>query len=102
MEMRPIEIGLVNTTTKRVPPAKMADVVAALNVQVTQHLPHHWNTVPDAVVRLVPDQNHIPRGVWPVVLVDQLQFHEGGFHYLDHNQPAAKVLFTLGSDDWSI
>lgn len=101
MQMRPIEIGLVDTTGT-VGPHTMADVVAALNVQVTQHLPRYWSTAPDAIVRMVTEPQRIPRGVWPVMLVDHLKYDEGGFHYLSHNQPAAKVLLTQSSNDWSI
>lgn len=101
MLMRPIEIGLVDTTGL-VGLHTMADVVAALNVQVTQHLLRYWTKAPDAIVRLVTEPQRIPRGVWPVMLVDQLKHQEGGFHYLWHNQPAAKVLLTPGSNDWSI
>ena len=99
--MRPIEIGLVDTTGL-VGPHTMADVVAALNVQVTQHLPLCWSKAPDAIVRLVTEPQRIPPGVWPVMLVDHLKHEEGGFHYLWHNQPAAKVLLTPGSNDWSV
>jgi hypothetical protein len=99
--MRPVEIGLVDTTGT-VDIKIMAATVAALNVQITQHLPQFWPTVPAAVVRLLTEPNPIPQGVWPLRLVNKLKYNEGGFHYTDHNQPGAKVVVTPNSNDWTI
>ncbi len=80
----------------------MAAAVAALNVQITQHLPQFWRTAPAAIVRLLTEPHAIPAGVWPIILVDKLHHNEGGFHYTSHNQPCAKVVVTPDSHDWTI
>ena len=98
--MRPVEIGLVDTTGA-VDIGLMAATVAALNAQITQHLSQFWSTVP-AVVRLLTEPKAIPQGVWPLRLVTKLKYNEGGFHYTDHNQPGAKVVVTPNSNDWTI
>jgi len=99
--MRPIEIGLVDTTGA-VDLGKLAEVAAALEVQITQHLPKCWRTAPAAVVRVLTDAKNIPPGVWPIKLVDELKEKEKGFHLTDHYQPYAKVVVKPGSDDWTI
>jgi hypothetical protein len=40
--------------------------------------------------------------MWPVQLVKSLPPGEGGFHVTKHNQPYAKVIWTEGSDDWTV
>lgn len=99
--MRPVEIGLVDATGT-VGAKVLAEVVAALNVQVTHHLPRHWSTAPAAVVRLLADPHEIPLGVWPIQLVKELKLKEGGFHSTAHNQPFAKVVVSATTDDWTI
>lgn len=100
--MRPVEIGLVDTTGKNIDIDTMAAAVAALNVQITQHLPRYWSTVAPAVVRLLTKPEPIPPSVWPIMLVDDLKHQVHGFHYTSHNQPAAKVVATPDDNDWTI
>ncbi len=101
--MRPIEIALIDTTDgQRVDSRVMAATVAALNVQVTQHLPRYWSTAPAAIVRQLNKPDQIPPGVWPIYLVDSLPNDVGGLHYRAHFQPAAKVVAVPNSDHWTI
>lgn len=99
--MRPVVLGLVDTTNT-IDAETLATTAAALNVQVTQHLPQYWRTAPPAVVRVLTDPDNIPPGVWPIKLVNELQQKEGGFHFTDNNQPYAKVVVTPGSNDWTL
>jgi mannose-6-phosphate isomerase-like protein (cupin superfamily) len=101
--MRPIEIALIDTTNDRkIDRRLMAATVAALNVQVTQHLPRYWRTAPAAIVRQLNKHERLPLGVWPIMLVDSLPNDVGGFHYTSHNQPAAKIVAKPDSDHWTI
>src|SRR5277367_989280 len=63
--MRPVEIGLVDTTGT-VHPHTMSAAVAAFNIQVSQHLRQYWGFAPEVIVRLHPKSKPIPRGVWPI------------------------------------
>ncbi len=101
--MRPIEIALIDATREQqINPRLMAAAVAALNVQVTQHLPRCWSTAPAAIVRQLNKPEQIPPGVWPIFLVDSLPNDVGGLHYTSHFQPAAKVVAVPHSDHWTI
>ncbi len=97
--MLQIKVVLVDATGE-VAPDKMAAAAEALNVQVTRDLPQFWNV--QATVSYRPDPNSIPQGMWPVQLVKSLPPGEGGFHMTKHNQPYAKVIYSAGSDDWTI
>jgi hypothetical protein len=97
--MLQIKVVLVDTTGE-VAADKMAAAAEALNVQVTRDLPQFWNV--QATVAYRPDPNSIPQGMWPVQLVRSLPPGEGGFHMTKHNQPYAKVIYSAGSDDWTI
>jgi hypothetical protein len=99
--MRPVEIGLVDTT-ERVHRHTMSAAVAAFNIQVSQHLRRYWGFAPEVIVRLLANSKPIPRGVWPIKLVDKLKFNEGGFHATTSARPFAKVVVTPGSNDWTI
>ncbi len=97
--MLQIKVVLVDMTGN-VGPDKMAAAAEALNVQVTRDLPQFWNI--QATVSYQPDQTSVPQGMWPVQLVKSLPPGEGGFHVTKHNQPYAKVIWTEGSDDWTV
>jgi hypothetical protein len=97
--MSVMQVGLVDTTGK-IDPNQMQSVAAALNVQVTQHLPQFWNV--QASVQYLPNHHRIPSGFWPVKLVATLPPNEGGFHLDKHNQPYAEVIATPNDPSWSI
>jgi hypothetical protein len=97
--MLQIKVVLVDMTGN-VGADKMAAAAEALNVQVTRDLPQFWNI--QATVSYQPDQASVPQGMWPVQLVKSLPPGEGGFHVTKHNQPYAKVIWTEGSDDWTV
>ena len=97
--MLQIKVVLVDMTGN-VGPDKMAAAAEALNVQVTRDLPQFWNI--QATVSYQPDQTSVPQGMWPVQLVKSLPPGEGGFHVTKHNQPYAKVIWTEGTDDWTV
>jgi hypothetical protein len=99
--MRSVEIGLIDTT-ETVDTRTMAAAVAALNIQVSQHLRQHWGFAPDVTVRLLTKAEPIPREVWPIRLVDKLLQKEGGFHSTTADGPFAKVVVTRDSNDWTI
>jgi hypothetical protein len=100
--VRSVEIGLIDTTGT-VDPKKLSAAVAALNIQMTQHLRQYWSIAPAATVRLLANDEPIPLGVWPIRLVKELKLKEGGFHTTTHsNQPYAKVVVTQRNDDWTI
>jgi hypothetical protein len=93
------KIGLVDTTGT-LKPESVAEVAAALNVQVTRDVPQYWNV--SAAVSYLTDPTRVPQGVWPVQLVKHLPPGEGGFHLTKHNQPYAKVIASPDNLDWSI
>jgi hypothetical protein len=97
--MSVIQVGLVDATGK-LDPAFVDATAAALNIQVMRDLPQFWNI--KATVRHLPNLNHIPAGVWPVLLVDKLPPHEGGVHLDKNHQPYSLVIGTPDNDDWTI
>ena len=97
--MLPIQIGLTDTTGS-VDAATLASVAAAINTQVTRDLPQFWTV--QASVQVLTDPASVPAGVWPVQIVAQLDDNAGGYHLADNNQPYAKVLYTPGSDEWTV
>lgn len=97
--MLPIRIGLVDTTG-RIDAAMVADVAAALNVQVARDLARYWPVA--ATVSYLPDLARIPQGMWPVMLVSHLPPNQGGVHLTQANQPFAKVLASPDSPEWTI
>jgi hypothetical protein len=97
--MLPTQIGLVDLTGEA-EPATLTAVAAALNIQVTRDLPQFWSV--SATVDYLPNPHRIPQGVWPVQLVKSLPPGEGGYHMTKHKQPYAKVIFTPGSEEWTV
>jgi hypothetical protein len=97
--MLPTQIGLVDLTGEA-DAATLTAVAAALNVQVTRDLPQFWSV--SATVDYLPNPHRIPQGVWPVQLVKSLPPGEGGYHMTKHKQPYAKVIFTPGSEEWTV
>jgi len=97
--MLPTKIGLVDMTGE-VDAQTMTAVAAALNIQVTRDLPQFWSV--NATVACLPDHRKVPQGVWPIQLVKTLPPGEGGFHMTRNKQPYAKVIFTPGSEEWSV
>jgi hypothetical protein len=98
--MKPVEIGLIDTTGS-VDTHLMAATVAALNVQV-KHLRQYWTNAPEATAILLTAAKAAPPGVWQIQLVASLQEKEGGFHSINAGEPFAKVVVTPGSNDWTI
>jgi hypothetical protein len=94
-----IQVGLVDFTGL-LDPSLMDSAAAALTIQVTRDLPQFWPI--QATVRVLPDKNRIPAGVWPVQLVASLPPGEGGFHTDKNHQPYAKVIASPSSSDWTI
>jgi hypothetical protein len=97
--MSVIQVGLVDATAK-LDPAFVDAAAAALNIQVMRDLRQFWNV--DATVRHLPNVNHIPAGVWPVMLVDKLPPGEGGVHLDKNHQPYSLVIGTPGDEEWTI
>jgi hypothetical protein len=97
--MLPTKIGLVDMTGE-VDAQTMTAVAAALNIQVTRDLPQYWSV--NATVAYLPNHHRIPQGVWPIQLVKTLPPGEGGYHMTRNKQPYAKVIYTPGSEEWSV
>jgi hypothetical protein len=97
--MSVIQVGLVDKTEK-LDAALLQATATALNIQVMRDFTQFWNV--QATVRLLPDPNQIPVGVWPVFLVAKLPPGEGGVHLDKKNQPYALVIGTPDSNDWTI
>ena len=97
--MSVIQVGLVDTTGK-IDPHLVEAAAAAINVQALRDLPQYWNVT--GTVRVLPDPQQIPAGVWPVFLVAKLPPGEGGVHLDKNNQPYALVIGTPGDEQWTI
>ena len=93
----PIRIGLVDATRAGLDPAKLAEVAAALDVQVTRDVSRDWDI--QATVQVVPYKHQIAQGVWPVFVVDRIPRGEGGFRTTSNHQPYAKV---VAGPTWTI
>jgi hypothetical protein len=102
--MRPIQIGLVDKTQehKGLVSKSIDDAVAAFNIQIAQHLSKCWSTArPARVVQLEMEDPEVGQaGVWPIILVDDLDKGIGGFHSTEHHRPYAKV--AVRDADWTI
>jgi hypothetical protein len=85
-----VRIGLVDATYAGIDQAKLAEVAAALDVQVTRDVSRIWDI--QATVQFLPYKHKIPQGVWPVFVVDKLARDEGGFQTTANHQPYAKVV----------
>ncbi|MDN0075073.1 hypothetical protein QU481_09220 [Crenobacter sp. SG2303] len=94
-----IQVGLVDKNSG-IDPSLLQEAAAALNIQVMRDVPKFWNV--QATVRYLPHARHIPIGVWPVFLVDNLPPDEGGFHLNKRNQPFAEVEASPASDGWTV
>jgi len=92
-----VRIGLVDATYAGIDQAKLAEVAAALDLQVTRDLSRDWDVC--ATVQLLPYKHKIPQGVWPVFVVDKLPRGEGAFQTTANHQPYAKV---VASPTWTI
>ncbi len=90
-------IGLTDATDT-MDHGAMSDAATALNIQVSRDLPQFWPAT--ATVTYVADITLIPQGVWPVMIVSQLDDGEAGIHLTAQGQPYAKVLATAGSVAW--
>ena len=98
--MSVIQIGLIDRTRVGLNGTLVQSVAAALNVQVIRDLPQFWNI--KATVTYLPRGSHIPLGVWPAMLVDQLPPGEGGVHLDKHNQPYALIAASADNDGWTL
>jgi hypothetical protein len=92
-----VRIGLVDATTAGLEQAKLAEVAAVLDLQVTRDVSRYWDV--QATVQHVPYRSHIPQSVWPIFVVDKLARGEGAFRTTAMHQPFAKV--ALGPT-WTI
>lgn len=99
--MTTTQIVLVDLTHS-IDPSLLQAAATALNQQVTQDLPAHWSGI-NAAVAVAPSLTAVPRGAWPVFLVETLPPGEGGYHLENkHNQPYAKVIASASDDTWTI
>jgi hypothetical protein len=94
-----LQVGLVDKTGK-LDKQLVHSVAAALNVQVIRDLQPFWDV--QATVIYLPDPKHIPIGVWPAFLVDNLPPGEGGVHMDKNNQPFSLIVASPESDGWTV
>jgi hypothetical protein len=94
-----MQVGLVDKTGT-VDADTLHAAAASFNMQVQHDLPQFWPI--QATVRALPNPSHIPVGVWPVWLVNNLPPGEGGVHLDKHHQPYALVEATPGSNEWTV
>ncbi len=94
--MATIQIGLASQSSQ-VDAGALRTVAAALDFQVKQHLRLVWDI--DAAVAAVEDPLRIPRGVWPIIVMDHTPSSVGGLHTTDHGIPFAVV---LAARDWGL
>lgn len=83
-------IALIDQTRK-IRPAHLSAVAAAIQIQVNRDLARYWHVPPVSITTLSPDAK-VPNSVWPVIIVDSLAPGEGGYHWAENNQPYSKVL----------
>ncbi len=94
--MATIRVGLASQSGS-VDADALRKVAAALDVQVKQHLRLVWDI--DAAVSAVEDPLRIPRGMWPIIVLDHTPSSVGGLHTTDHGIPFAVV---LSSRNWGL
>jgi hypothetical protein len=86
--MLPIRVGLIDKSGT-VDTQQLAAVATALNLQVSRDFSPIWGV--SATVSAFPGAAHVPPGVWPIFIVDNLPPTEGGVHLTKHHQPYALV-----------
>lgn len=78
--------------------AKIQDLAAALQIQVSKHFAPIWQV--DAAIAAYSDIRSVPVGYWPIMIVDVINDpNDLGYHIDDSNQPYAVVQFTT-DDSW--
>jgi hypothetical protein len=95
--MLTLRVALIDKTGK-IDFTELSAVAAAINVQATRDLAPLWGV--SAMVQALPSPKHIPVGICPVFIVDNLPPTEGGVHLTKKNhQPYALVERGNG---WSV
>lgn len=86
--MLPIRVGLVDKTGT-ISAQELTAVATALNLQAHRDFGPIWKVT--ASVSALPSASHIPPGIWPIFMVNNLPPGEGGVHLTKHHQPYALV-----------
>ena len=94
--MATIRIGLASQS-RTVEAAALKLVAAALDIQVKRDLGPIWNV--QAEVTVVEDPLRVPRGVWPIIVMDHTPSNVGGLHTTSNGVPFAVV---LSARDWGL
>jgi hypothetical protein len=94
--MKTIEVGLASRSAS-ISLADLRPVVAALDQQARLDVGPVWGV--SARVSLLDDPDKVPKGVSPIILMDELPGSMHGVHTVDHNVPFAIVLAAQG---WSL
>ena len=98
--MAPLTIGLMNTSSA-IAADEVARVAAALDIQVNRDLAPIWSASAangTRVITLAPDQP-VPRGVSPIIIVDEAPGGVAGQHRITQNVPWAIVSTKR---DWAL
>jgi hypothetical protein len=91
----PVHVALVDETGGDIDPADLARVAGALNEQVQADFAPAWKVA--ATVGAYPTA---PPYTWTVHIQHGLDADAAGYHWMDHNQPYARVDYDRG--DWTV
>ena len=94
--MAPLTIGLMNQSSA-IANDEVARVAAALDIQVKRDLAPIWNVTAD--VTTIPADQPVPRGVSPIIIVDQTPGDFAGQHRITQDIPWAIVSTKR---DWAL
>lgn len=86
--MLPIRVGLVDKT-RQISPQELTTVATAINLQASRDFGPIWRV--SATVSALVGTTHVPPGVWPIFVVNNLPPTEGGVHLTKRHQPYALV-----------
>lgn len=94
--MAPLTIGLMNQSSA-ITNDEVARVAAALDIQVKRDLAPLWSVTADIIT--IPADQPVPRGVSPIIIVDDTPGNFAGQHRITQNIPWALVSTKR---DWAL
>ena len=94
--MAPVTVGLMNQSSA-IANEEIARVAAALDIQVKRDLFPLWNVTADIIT--IPADRPVPRGVSPIIVVDETPENFAGQHRITQDIPWAIVSTKR---DWAL